>query len=176
MSDTHRSASAGAPGSKVVFERTYRALVEELWELWTTKGGFESWWGPEGFRAAVYTLEAHVGGILHYDMIADAPDQIAAMKQLGRPTSHGAHARFTECRPLERLAITTVIDFLPGVEPYQSTMVVELFPSGGNVRMVVTLDPMHDEETTRMSTLGFTSQLTKLERRFGGRGGVPVSR
>jgi hypothetical protein len=35
--------------------------------------------------------------------------------------------------------------------------------------MVVTLDPMHDEETTRMSTLGFTSQLTKLEKRLGRR-------
>lgn len=171
MSDKDSSASAGARGSKVVFERTYRARVGELWKLWTTKEGFESWWGPEGFRAEVYTLEAHVGGILHYDMIADAPAQIAAMKQLGRPTTHEAHARFTEYRPLERLAITTVIDFLPGVKPYESTMVVEFFRSGENgenVRIVVTLDPMHDEETTRMSTLGFTSQLTKLETRFGG--------
>jgi hypothetical protein len=72
-------------------------------------------------------------------MIADAPEQIAAMKQLGRPTTHEANARFTEYRPLERLAITTVIDFLPGVKPYQSTMVVEFLPSGENVRMVVTL-------------------------------------
>lgn len=34
--------------------------------------------------------------------------------------------------------------------------------------MVITLDPMHDEEFTKMSTMGFTSQLTKLDRRFGG--------
>jgi hypothetical protein len=46
-------------------------------------------------------------------------------------------------------------------------MVVEFFPSGGTVRMVVTLDPMHDEEFTKMSVMGFTSQLTKLDRRFG---------
>ena len=26
---------------------------------------------------------------------------------------------------------------------------------------------MHDEEFTRMSTMGFTSQLTKLDKRFG---------
>ena len=32
----------------VVIERTYQARVEELWELWTTKEGFESWWAPEG--------------------------------------------------------------------------------------------------------------------------------
>jgi hypothetical protein len=61
-----------------------------------------------------------------------------------------------------------VIDFLPEVKPYESTIVVEFFPSDQNVRMEVTLDPMHDEEFTRLSTSGFTSQLTKLDKRFGG--------
>jgi hypothetical protein len=74
----------------------------------------------------------------------------------------------SEIRPHEPLAITHVIDFLPGVKPYESTMVVEFFPSGESVRMVITLDPMHDEEFTKMSTMGFTSQLTKLDKRFGG--------
>ena len=36
-----------------------------------------------------------------------------------------------------------------------------------SVRTVVTLDPMHEEEFTKMSTVGFTSQLTKLDERFG---------
>jgi uncharacterized protein YndB with AHSA1/START domain len=31
---------------KLIVERTYRARPEELWALWTTKEGFESWWGP----------------------------------------------------------------------------------------------------------------------------------
>jgi uncharacterized protein YndB with AHSA1/START domain len=153
---------------KVIFERTYRARVEELWALWTTKEGFESWWGPEGFRVDVFTLEARLGGTLHYDMIADSPEAIAAMKQIGRPLSHGTRGRFTEIRPHERLAITHAIDFLPGVQPYESTMVVEFFPSDASVRMVITLDPMHDDEFTRMSTMGFASQLTKLDKRFGG--------
>lgn len=153
----------------MVFERTYRAVAEELWELWTTKKGFEAWWGPEGFRVEVRTLQARVGGALHYDMIAGAPEQIEAMKKMGRPLSHETRGRFVEFRPHERLAITHVIDFLPGVKPYESTMVVEFFASGESVRMVVTLDPMHDEEFTKLSMMGFTSQLTKLDRRFGGR-------
>ena len=168
MSDKSMSAAASATRPKVVFERTYRARAEELWELWTTKKGFESWWGPEGFRVEVRSLEARVGGTLHYDMIADTPEMIEVMKQMGRPSSHQARGRFAEIRPYERLAITHVVDFLPGVKPYESTMVVEFFPSGESVRMVVTLDPMHDEEFTKMSTLGFTSQLTKLDKRFGG--------
>jgi uncharacterized protein YndB with AHSA1/START domain len=168
MSDRSKAAAVGANRSKVVFERTYRARAEELWELWTTKAGFESWWGPEGFRVEVHTIEARVGGALHYDMIADAPEQIAAMKRVGRPMSHETRGIFVEISPHRRLAITHVIDFLAGVTPYESTMVVEFFPSDKSVRMVITLDPMHNEEFTKMSTMGLTSQLTKLDKRFGG--------
>jgi uncharacterized protein YndB with AHSA1/START domain len=168
MSDKTKTATAAASRSTTVVERTYRASVEELWELWTTKEGFESWWGPDGFRVEVRALEARLGGTLHYDMIADSPEMIAAMKQMGRPTSHEARARFSEIRPHDRLAITSMIDFLPGVIPYESTIVAEFFPSGETVRMVVTLDPMHDEEFTKMQTAGFTSQLSKLDKRYGG--------
>ena len=168
MNDKSKSAAAGvATRPKVVIERTYRAKVGELWELWTTKQGFESWWGPDGFRVEVHALEARLGGTLHYDMIADSPQMIAAMKQMGRPTSHEARARFTEIRPHDRLAITSVIDFLPGVIPYESTIVAEFFPLGETVRMVVTLDPMHDDNFTKMQTEGFTSQLSKLDKRYG---------
>lgn len=156
---------------KLVIERTYRARVDELWDLWTTKEGFESWWGPEGFRVEVHELEARKGGALCYDMIADAPEQIAAMKRLGQPSSHVTHGTFAEIKRKERLAITHVIDFLPGVKPYESTMAVEFFPSGPSVRMVVTLDGMHDANFTEMQRMGFTSQLTKLDQRFGGGGG-----
>ena len=44
----------------VVIERTYRATVEELWALWTTKAGFESWWGPEGVRVEVKTCDRNI--------------------------------------------------------------------------------------------------------------------
>jgi len=49
--------------------------------------------------------------------------------------------------------------------------VVEFFPAADRVRMVVTLDPMHNEEFTKMSTEGFTSQLRKLDKRFEARKG-----
>jgi uncharacterized protein YndB with AHSA1/START domain len=151
---------------KTVLERTYRAHPEELWELWTTKEGFESWWGPEHFCARVHTMEAREGGKVHYDMIAATPEMIEVMKQMGRPPSHESRGRFAEFTPYERLTLVHVIDFLPGVEPYDSTIVVEFFPSGEFVRMVVTLYPMHDEEFSKIQAQGFTSQLTKLDKRF----------
>ena len=152
----------------IVIERTYKARVEGLWELWTTKEGFASWWGPQDFRADVHKLEPRLGGALHYDMVADTPAMIAAMKEMGQPPSHETRGTFSEFKPHERLALTHVIDFLPGGKPYDSTMVVEFFPvPGGRVRMVVTLSPMHVEEMTKMSVDGFTSQLTKLDKRYG---------
>lgn len=169
MSSPEKSRSdARRSQATTVIERTYRASVEELWALWTTKDGFESWWGPEGFRADVRTLEARLGGALHYDMVAATPEMVEAMRQMGAPASHETRGRFSEFRPHTRLALTHVIDFLPGVESYEATILVEFHPAGaGRVRMVVTLDAMHDAATSGMQAQGFTSQLTKLDRRFG---------
>lgn len=154
--------------ASIVIERIYRARVEELWDLWTTRQGFESWWGPQDFRADVHRIEARAGGALQYDMVADTPAMIAAMEESGQPASHAAHATFTEYSPHNRLVLTHVIDFLPGVKPYDSTMEVQFFPlPGGQVRMVVTLSPMHDADFTEMQREGFTSQLGKLDARYG---------
>jgi len=151
----------------VVIERSYRASIGDVWDLWTTKDGFESWWGPQGFRAEVNELNARVGGALRYEMIADTPEMIAAMKQMGRPASHSSSARFTELRQRERLVITSVIDFIPRVAAYESQIAVDFKVEGDHVRMVVTLDAMHSPEMTRMQEEGFTSQLGKLDSRFG---------
>lgn len=162
MSNDSRSRSE-AP---IVIERSYRADLEDVWNLWTTKDGFESWWGPQGFRADVHVIEPREGGTLRYDMVADTPEMVAAMKAVGRPPSHPTQSRFTVLKPRERLVLTNVIDFLPGVAAYESKITVDFSVSGDTVRMVVTLDPMHSEEFSKMQKEGFTSQLTKLDARF----------
>lgn len=168
MSARTTPPASGAAQAKVIVERSYRARAEELWELWTTKEGFESWWGPEGFRVEVHALEARAGGALEYDMIADAPDAIAAMKRMNQPLSHATRGWFGEFRPPERLTLLHVIDFIAGVEPYESTIEVDIHASGEHARMVVTLHPHIDPHWTKMSVEGFRSQLTKLDRRFCG--------
>lgn len=153
--------------SSLVIERTYSAEPEELWELWTTKDGFESWWGPQEFRADVLTLEPRLGGMLHYDMVADTPEAVAAMEGMGAPIRQACRGTFSEFQPHERLVLTQVIDFLPGVEPYDSTIAVDFFAAEqGRVRMVVTLSQMHDAATTGMQREGFLSQLSKLDKRY----------
>lgn len=150
----------------VIIERTYKASLQDVWELWTTKAGFESWWGPVGFRADVHELDAKTGGALRYDMAADSPEMIAEMKRLGRPPSHPTTATFTELTPQTHLVITNVIDFLPGVETYESTITVDLKATGDRVVMTVTLSPMHTPAFSGMQKEGFSSQLTKLDKRF----------
>lgn len=153
--------------SSLVIERSYAATPEELWELWTTKEGFQSWWGPEEFRADVHTIEPRQGGVLHYDMVADTPQAVAAMEGMGAPTTQPCRGTFAEFRPHERLVLTQVIDFLPDVNPYDSTIAVDFFTAAqGRVRMVVTLSQMHDAATTGMQREGFLSQLSKLDKRY----------
>lgn len=165
MSDA--APSPDTPQDKVVVERRYPAAAEELWALWTTKDGFESWWGPEGFRVEVHALEARAGGALTYDMIADAPEAIAAMEQMGQPISHMTRGRYGEFAPHSRLTLIHVIDFIDGVEPYDVAIEVDFHPLDDLTRMVVTLHPHRDLHWTKMSRLGFESQITKLDKRYG---------
>ena len=104
MSDDQTAAAVRA---RVVIERTYKAQAEELWDLWTTKEGFGLWWGPEGFRVEVHSLEPRVGGLLHYDMLADTPEMVEAMRRMGRPSAHATRARFVEIKPHQHLTIAT---------------------------------------------------------------------
>ena len=155
-----------ANSDKILIERTYRARIDDVWDLWTTKEGFESWWGPEGFRSEVQEIDARTGGLLRYEMIADAPEMVAWVKERGQPVSSAVQSRFTEVQPRERLVLSNVIDFLPGVPAYESRIVVDFAVIGDSVRMTITLGRMHSDEFTRLQQEGMRSQLTKLDARF----------
>jgi uncharacterized protein YndB with AHSA1/START domain len=164
---THKTVTATpttAGRRKVTLERTYQAPVEDVWELWTTKEGLESWWGPDGFEVKVFKLDLRPGGELHYAMIAVAPEQVEFMKRAGMPLSHELHVTYTEVVPPRRLAYTNLADFIPGVAPYEVTTVVELSPGPHGVRIVMTFDAMHDEHWTRMAVMGWENELGKLEK------------
>jgi uncharacterized protein YndB with AHSA1/START domain len=156
--DTPRAARR-----RVTLERTFRAPLEDVWELWTTKDGIESWWGPGGFRVEVHELDLRPGGKLRYDMIAVAEDQIAFLEKAGMPARHAAHVTYTEVTPMTRLAYVHAADFIPGVEPYDVAHLIELFPTNDAVRMVLSFDAMHEEKWTHMAVQGWEQELGKLE-------------
>lgn len=148
---------------RITIERTYKASAKDLWDLWTTKDGIESWWGPGGFTTKVLGLDLRAGGELRYLMTATAPEQVEFMRKVGMPVTNQGRITYTEVVAQRRLAYTHLADFIPGVEPYDVATVVEFHSNGENVCMVLTFDPMHDEQWTRRAVMGHESQLGKLE-------------
>ena len=146
----------------ITIERTFNAAIEDVWALWTTADGIESWWGPEGFRVKVRKLELRADGALHYDMIAVGPDQIAFMERAGMPLAQETRATYKDVRPHTRLALDHVVDFVPGVAPYETATIVELAARGGDTQLTLTVEAMHDEHWTNMAVMGWESQLGKL--------------
>lgn len=147
---------------QVTLERTFTASVEEVWQLWTTREGIESWWGPEGFTVTVHRLDLRRGGELAYAMTATAPEQIDFMTKAGMPLVTEARLTYTEVVPRRRLVCTQLADFIPGIQPYRVVTTVEFEADAQGVRMVLTFDAMHDDQWTRMAVMGWESQLSKL--------------
>ena len=150
---------------RLTLERTFRAPINEVWELWTTREGIEAWWGPEGFSVEVRSLELRAGGDLVYVMSAVAQEQIDYMKKAGMPLSTQHTLIFTEVIPPRRLAYRNLVDFVPGVEPYGVETLLELDEvEGGGTRLVLTFDAMHDDRWTQLARMGHESELERLER------------
>lgn len=147
---------------RVTIERRFDAAIEDVWELWTTKDGIESWWGPDGFEVKVRRLDLRPGGELLYAMTATAPEQVDFLKKAGMPLTAQTRALYTGVVPLKRLAFTQLADFIPNVQPYEVATTVEFETGQQGVKMVLTLDAMHDEYWTKMAVMGWESQLDKL--------------
>src|SRR5258708_20743093 len=104
---------------KITIERRYEARVEDVWELWTTKEGIESWWGPGGFSTTVLNLDLRAAGELRYAMTAVGPEQVQFMKNAGMPLTTEAKITYTEGVPAKRLAKIHPAAFLPRLAPYR---------------------------------------------------------
>jgi uncharacterized protein YndB with AHSA1/START domain len=151
------------PKRRITMERTFHASLEEVWALWTTPAGIESWWGPEGFAVTVQALDLRPGGKLQYTMAASDPGTIAFMKQNGMPTATVHTLTYAEVSAPRRLSYIHPVDFVPGVPAYDTSSLIELFPAESGVRMVCTFDAMHDQMWTDRAAAGWTSELGKLE-------------
>jgi uncharacterized protein YndB with AHSA1/START domain len=153
---------AREPGP-ATFERVYEAPVEDLWALWTTKERLQEWFTPEGCRFEVPVLDVRDGGAFEHVMTAVQDEPIAYLESVGRSRTTRARGRFVEVRPYERLHMQFTVDFVPGVEPYPYDIVVQFFPEGGRVRMVVTADPHREAELTRVAAEEMTRQLRRFD-------------
>jgi uncharacterized protein YndB with AHSA1/START domain len=167
--------SATPARAQFSIHRSYAAEVEEVWALWTTKSGIESWWGPEGFEVAVTTLDLRPGGALIYRMTAVGSQQVAFMKQAGMPLTTECRIAYYEVAPPHRLAFTTLADFVPGVAPYDVATVVTFKATADGTELTIICDAMHDDVWTERARAGHESQTRKLDALLATRGkGVRV--
>ena len=165
------SRSAIGVPQTIILERIYEAPIEEVWALWTTKAGIESWWGPEGFSVVVDRIDVRPGGELRYTMTATAPEQIAFLVAAGMPLSNELAVAYVDVDPPCRLAYVNHVDFIPGHGAYDVDVLVELTPqSDGDVHMTLTLEAMHNAEWTNRAVAGWESELDKLAQLLRERG------
>ena len=143
------TTESGHRPNAVRLERMYDAPAELIWELWTTAAGLEEWFAPDGFQTRVSELDLRPGGQLRYIMTATAPDQVAFMRETGNPLSIEVRKTFTEAAPPTRLAYRSLIDFVPGHEPYEHLTTIDIRAAGQRTSVVMTVDPLHDETWTQ---------------------------
>jgi len=142
--------------------RTYPATPETVWALWTTPAGIGRWWAPEGFVTEVQTLELRPGGELVYTMTATGAAQVEFMKGAGLPLTTESRKTFTEIDSPHRLAYRSLIDFVPGQEPYEHLTVVELTAVDGGTEVTMTMEALHDDEWTQRLVAGRANELDNL--------------
>ena len=150
--------------SEITIERVYPTTPEHVWDLWTRPEGIARWWAPDGFEAKVAKLELRPGGELHHSLTATAPAQVEFMENAGLPLTTHARKRFTEVEPLRRLAYLSEIDFVPDVDPYEHLTGVDFHPDAKGVRVVMTIEPMHDDVWTQRLVAGRENELDNLGR------------
>ena len=152
---------------RITIEHSYAATPERVWELWTTPEGLEAWWPPEGFACEVESLELAPGGELVYAFTAVDEQQVEFMRSAGLPLRTEARKTFTEVVPCTRLGYDSLIDFVPGVPPYEQLTEIELQADGDGTRVVMTMEPLHDEEWTERLVAGRKGELESLARLLG---------
>lgn len=159
----------------ITLEWRFRARLDDLWALWTTPAGLESWWGPPGFSVTVQQMDLRPGGALRYTMRAVAPQMVAFMQANGMPVETPAQATYAEIEPLRRLTYRHLVDFVPGRAPYETRMDVTFTEADGIATMRLTFDRMHDADWTERQRMGWEQEMGKLAQVLADRGlGLPA--
>lgn len=86
---------------EVVFERTYDAPVETVWQAWTDPEQLKKWWGPEGVSVPECSIELRVGG--KFSLVMEAGEALGPVKGTRWPME----SEFTTVEMPTKLVYTT---------------------------------------------------------------------
>jgi hypothetical protein len=80
------------------------------------------------------------------------------------PLSTESRKTFTTVERPTRLGYSSLIDFVPGHEPYEQLTEIELGPVDGGTRVIMRVEPLHDEVWTERLLAGRANELDNLAR------------
>lgn len=146
----------------IKLEKIYKASPDKIWQLWTTPEGIQSWWAPDGFTVKVEKLELQPEGELIYTMTATAQPQIEFMQSMGMSLETTSRKTFVEVEKNKKLSYNSLVDFVPDKEPYDFLTVVNLEPIDDATKVVMEMQPLHDEEWTGRLVAGRQNELDNL--------------
>jgi uncharacterized protein YndB with AHSA1/START domain len=137
----------------ITIERVLDAPRELVWKAWTDPDEVAKWWGPELFTTPRETIEFDLrpGGVCRMTMIG--PD--------GQEYPNDGH--FGVVEPPERLSFGGTVDDSPMMESAETTIEFIVLDDR-RTKVIVTSRMVCVGELLAMATLGWSSQLAKLER------------
>ncbi|MCW7507217.1 SRPBCC family protein [Leptospira levettii] len=85
----------------VRLERTFRAPLKLVWEVWTNPLHIEKWWGPKGFTNPIVDFNFQVGG--SYRIVMRSPEGI----------DYPVKGKFLEITPYQSFVMSDLVDEHP---------------------------------------------------------------
>src|SRR6202035_3761379 len=125
----------------VVMQRGFDAPVELVWQMWTDPEHFKAWYGPDGAKIPVATMDVRVGGSRLVCMEMQSPNGPMRMWFAGeyREVVENERLVYTEFMSDEHGEMLSPSDMgMTEGHPTTTEIRVELEDVGGRTKMVMT--------------------------------------
>ena len=109
-------------GGDLVYERTFDAPREKVWEAFTDADLIPRWWGPHGSSTTVAEMDVRPGGTWRY--VSSAPDR----------EDVAFYGEYLEVSPPERIKWTFMFD-VEGMGPQGGPETLTLEDVGGKTKV-----------------------------------------
>jgi uncharacterized protein YndB with AHSA1/START domain len=133
----------------LIMSEIFESPPETVFEAWSNPEEIEQWFGPEGLRTSVITMDFKVGGAYRFVMKGDPGGD------------HTVHGVYKEIIPGKKLVFTWDWEDAPMGE----TVVTVIFePEGAGTRMTFTHSAFPDQKQREMHALGWGTTWPKLKK------------
>jgi uncharacterized protein YndB with AHSA1/START domain len=134
-----------AANRELTIERELPASTDAVWASWTTAADLEAWWGPEGWRTTVRTLDVRPGGLWHFGMGPHGAPPEVWIRAIYSEVIHGSVLSYVEGfsdetgADLDPESNAVTVEFF-GLEPGRTRLVLRTrFPSDARLEHIIAL-------------------------------------